>query len=502
MERKLLIAIAFVCLSVTVSLAGLTPEPDLEIHHLDVGQGDCTLLISPTGQTLLFDGGDNGKGPYIVDYLASVGVSSLTYMVASHYHADHIGGLDEVINGGVPVEVAAYDRGESYSSQTYQDYVAAVGSKRTTIYDGQVIDLGGGVKVKCVAVNGNGVAGASDENDLCVALKVTYGSFDYFVAGDLSGSNDGGYADIETSVAPEVGDVEVYRVDHHGSIYSSNQYFVDTLDPEVSIISVGKNSYGHPSKTVVRRLKATSTVYQTEDSRGRIVDGEIVVLTDGSTYFTVNNDYYPMGGGGNLHIASIDMSLSTKGKRTWAIADVKVVDANDLPIADATVTGHWSGLTSDDDAVVTAGDGIASISSDKVNNPNGWFVFHVDNIAKSGWTYDPEANAETSDSIFAGGALVANLTQRPLLYQNNPNPFGSSTAIPYWLPADCHIRLAIYDVTGRLVNILVENPVSQGRHSVVWNGRDLTGNPVPSGIYFYTLDALNSSQTRKMFLFR
>lgn len=490
-----------IILGISGSWAGLTPEADLEIHHIDVGQGDCTLILSPTGESLLFDGGQNGKGPVIIDYLTSIGVTSLTYMVASHYHADHIGGLDEVINGGISVDVAAYDRGGSYSSQTYQDYVAAIGEKRTTIHDGQVIDLGGGVKVECVAVNGNGVPGASDENDLCVALKVTYGDFDYFVAGDLSGSNDGGYTDIETSVAPEVGDVEIYRVDHHGSSYSSNQYFVDVLDPEVSIISVGKNSYGHPSKTVVRRLKATSVVYQTEDSRGRIVDGDIVVITDGKGYFSVNGDYYPIVAGGSMHVASIDMSLESKGKRVWAVADVKIVDANNSPVADATVSGHWSGLTDDTDAVTTGSDGVAVITSDKTS-PTGWFVFTVDEVSKPDWTYDASANAESSDSIYCTGTLVAGSFDQPVLYQNLPNPFGNRTTILYWLPSNCHVRLAVYDVTGRLVRILVEEPLARGYHSTTWNGLDFADNPVPSGIYFYTLDALNSVQTRKMFLFR
>lgn len=75
----------------------------------------------------------------------------------------------------------AYDRGYSYTTQAYVNYVQAVGSVRTTINLGQVLDLGGGAQARCVAVNGNGVPGASEENDLCAGLVVSYGGFDFFI---------------------------------------------------------------------------------------------------------------------------------------------------------------------------------------------------------------------------------------------------------------------------------------------------------------------------------
>lgn len=254
---------------------------------------------------MLIDAGDNRKGTNVVlPYLKGLGVTQLNYVVASHYHADHIGGIDEVINGGLSVTGLVYDRGASYHTQTYYDYVAAVGSKRTTITDGQIIDLGGGAKAKCVAVNGKDVLGASNENDLCVALVISYGHFDYFTAGDLIGVNNGGYTDIESSVASEVGDIEVYRVNHHGSGYSTNQYFVDTIKPEVSVFSVGDNTYGHPTQEVINRLAAANSyMYLTErgdpdrggsvpPGKGEVVNGHIVITTDGVGDYTVNGDWY------------------------------------------------------------------------------------------------------------------------------------------------------------------------------------------------------------------
>lgn len=272
----------------------------LYIYCIDVGQGDATLIVSPSGQTVLIDAGNNGKGKSeVVPFLRSLGITSLDFIIATHYHSDHIGGIDEVIDSlSLDSLGTVYDRGWSYTTATYDDYVATAGVRRTAIEDNQVIPLGPEIYLKCVAVNGNDsldepfTQPPHDENDLCVALTVNYGDFDFFVAGDLSGSDSGGYTDIETGLAPEVGEVDVFQVNHHGSKFSNNQCFVNTLQPTVSVISVGSNSYGHPDPSVVARLEAVSEkVYQTEDADGNVIDGDITIKVD-CTNFWVNGDAY------------------------------------------------------------------------------------------------------------------------------------------------------------------------------------------------------------------
>ena len=118
----------FVCLL----LAAGAVQADIAIHCLYVGQADATLIVSSSGQSLLFDGGANGDGHgVIVPYLSSQGITTLTYMASSHYHADHVGGLDEVYDA-VGVSGAVYDRGWSYTTATYNSYAATVAPKRTT----------------------------------------------------------------------------------------------------------------------------------------------------------------------------------------------------------------------------------------------------------------------------------------------------------------------------------------------------------------------------------
>ncbi len=296
-------------LGALVLAAGPAPAA-VTIHCLDVGQGDASLIVSSSGKTLLFDGGDNYKGTnVVVPYLNALGIGQLNYIVASHYHADHLGGIDEVWNAKGPVLDAVYDRGWSYTTATYTTYATLVAAKRITLTDLQVIDLGDGVTATVVALNGNGLLappftdGANDENDFCVGLHVQSGDFDFFQAGDLSGITDSYYNNIEISVGPRLGDIEVYRVSHHGSYSASNATFLATVQPEVAIISVGNNSYGHPAQITLDRLAfAGAFVYQTEPGDGgtlpanqlTVVNGHIVIASDGYGDYTVNGQAWAM----------------------------------------------------------------------------------------------------------------------------------------------------------------------------------------------------------------
>ncbi len=285
----------------------------LQIHHIDAGQADAILIISPLGQTALVDDGTYTDCSGVKSYLQGLGITGLDYHFASHYHADHIGCIDDLAAIGITVVTAGYDRGSSYSSATYTTYVNTLGALRTTIAKNQVITLDAGaanpVTIKCVDLNGAGVyGGTSDENALSVVLKVTYGAFDEVLGGDLVGSGN----DVETTVGPAVGDVEVYKVHHHGSAYSSNNAWLAATTPEVGVISVGDgNSYGHPTADALSRLHAANVhTYWTETGAGVApnpswdkVGGTIVVQADpgdGAAY-TVAGDgftdtYYNDGG--------------------------------------------------------------------------------------------------------------------------------------------------------------------------------------------------------------
>lgn len=251
--RRALVPLALIAAVLSGATYGQTAH--LQIYHINVEQGDATLFLCPDGRTLLIDGGNTGKGRnIIVPLLQTIGVESLDYVIATHYDADHIGGLDEVVDALGPPAVAAWDRGNEALPLTssvpptvtraYAEYVRSVGRTRRTIRLGERFEIGG-VRFTCIAVNGRIHQNEAvpkrrlDENSRSVALRVKFGEFDYFTAGDLTG---GGYsgsrrtADVESLAADQVADVDVLRVNHHGSSTSSCEPFLDILrpDPELS----------------------------------------------------------------------------------------------------------------------------------------------------------------------------------------------------------------------------------------------------------------------------
>lgn len=305
------------------SLNGLGAQNPLKIYCIDVNQGDATLIISPTNKYVLIDAGDaaSNYGDTVFRFIRNLGITHLDHTIATHYHADHIGGFPTVIcslsrgpNRNDSILGFCYDRGDSnpHLTQMYYNYirVCTLNNKRKVIGLGETLNLGGGAFMVCVARNGRVTNGTgvtpNEENDRSIAFVLKYGHFEFFIGGDLSGSNDGGYRDVETKVAPVVRNIDLLRINHHGSKYSSNSTFLDSLQSEVSIISLGNNNYGYPFQEVIDRLVArNSYIYQLNDNslgggiipvgKGRILN-TTATITVNNLYYTVNGDTYPIDG--------------------------------------------------------------------------------------------------------------------------------------------------------------------------------------------------------------
>jgi beta-lactamase superfamily II metal-dependent hydrolase len=264
----------------------------LQVHFLNAGQADAILVVSPGGQTVLIDGGIDRAGRVEcsrqVAYLAAQQVRDLDYVVTTHYHEDHLGCTKELLEGR-QVKTAAYDRGGSYTTDAYDRYVAAVGTKRATAAVGTIIKLDdGAVWIETVAANGNGEPGNLNENDKSLAMVLHYGKFDAVLGGDLSGVKSDDYEDIESRVlqGDRVGRVEAYKVNHHCSRYSSNTAWMTKLRPRIGVIQVGNgNDFGHPSDECVERLHTAGVhSYWLQKGSGRpdkkldeVVNGPVVV---------------------------------------------------------------------------------------------------------------------------------------------------------------------------------------------------------------------------------
>jgi beta-lactamase superfamily II metal-dependent hydrolase len=243
---------------------GTTPGV-LEVHVIDVGQGDAILVVSPDGFTMLFDAGEATEYPTVQAYLAAMGVTGLDYTAVSHMHADHIGGMDLVL-ADHPEVVSSFDHGGAYESTQFTQYDAAAGNRRVTLQAGQSIDMGPSIQVDVL----HAWASSSNENNNSLVLRLTYGTQAVLLGGDCESSCEGSF---------NPGPIEVYKVHHHGSSDASTNALLDLMSPSAAVISVGDgNAFGHPDPLALDRLANHGvTVYRTD------LDGDVVIRSDGSS---------------------------------------------------------------------------------------------------------------------------------------------------------------------------------------------------------------------------
>jgi putative cell wall-binding protein/beta-lactamase superfamily II metal-dependent hydrolase len=293
--RALLPVLAAALVAPAVVSTPAAAAGEFTVVQLAVGQNEAALFEGPCGDVAILDAGD-GSADEISAGLSRLGAGSVSWLATSHYHSDHIGGVVD-LQADVPV---VYDRGggaAGYSSATYDAYYSYAQARQHTAVDiGDVLALCSGAEQVTFTVMSAGTDGTAadgvavtDENDKSLCFLVQYGDFDMATCGDINGSNEGDRTDVESAVADQLGDVEVLKVNHHGSAHSSNTTFVQTVKPNVSIISVGKNTYGHPDPGAVSRLDQAGDVFTTNNPNdGSVLDGDVTITTSGASSFTVH----------------------------------------------------------------------------------------------------------------------------------------------------------------------------------------------------------------------
>lgn len=251
---SLLFVLALV-LSITLPTAAASTT-ELEVHFLDVGQGDATLIKAPGGKTMLVDGGSRSAGKDVVAYLKSKGIKTLDYVVATHPDADHIGGLINVLNS---ISVKNFiDSGKAHTTDTYFEMLSLIDAKNIKYHvptTGKKYQLDPKMIFEVLYADEN----ASENNDASLVLKLTYNKVSFLLMGDAD-------TEIENALmATNNMAATVLKAGHHGSNTSSSAKFISTVKPSTAILSYGKeNSYGHPHAAVVSRLnKVGAKTYET-----------------------------------------------------------------------------------------------------------------------------------------------------------------------------------------------------------------------------------------------
>lgn len=246
-------------------------DPGLKVYFWDVGQGDATYIVTPNGNNILIDGGDNFESDYKLSKLIPFFSCKLDAMILTHPHYDHIKGLNRIMNRCKISTVMFND--VDFTSRDFS-YFKDLSKKFKTInvYQGDsfVID---GVTFKILWPTPEFLqTKIADINEVSVIVFLDYGDFEAIFLGD-AGSEDLAKIDLNSIKSLIDGDLEVLKVPHHGSRFGLNKAFYEELKPKNCIISVGKdNKFGHPTKEVVEYLLDTGCNILRTD-----LDGDIVV---------------------------------------------------------------------------------------------------------------------------------------------------------------------------------------------------------------------------------
>lgn len=241
----------------------------MQVHFIDVGQGDATL-IACDGHYMLIDAGNNDKGTTVQSYLMSQGVEKLDYVIGTHPDADHIGGLDVVIYKFDCDTIIMPD--VANDTRTYDDVVQAMKSKGyQTTYPvvGETYTLGGAT-FTIVAPNADY---GNDMNDWSVGVLVQNGNNRFLFTGDAEEKAEEDILNNGIDIS-----ADVYVAAHHGSKTATSQAFLDKVSPTYVVISAGEgNKYGHPHTEVLNRLRAAGiSVFRTDEQ------GTIMATSDGN----------------------------------------------------------------------------------------------------------------------------------------------------------------------------------------------------------------------------
>ena len=264
---------------------------EMQVHFIDVGQADASLVVCD-GHAMLIDGGDAKSSSLIYTYLKNRNISHLDYIIGSHPDSDHIGGLAGALNyANADTAFCSVTEHDTRAFNSFVKYLGNQGKSITVPAFGSQYTLGG-AQFKIVGP----INKADDTNNNSLVIKLTHGSNTFLFTGDADNLEE---SDIIAS--GENITSTVLKVPHHGSSNATSAAFVNAVAPKYAVISVGANNqYGHPSAEVLSRLESKGTeIYRTD------LSGDIICTSDGQNLtFTTEKTATASGSSTNNNTAA------------------------------------------------------------------------------------------------------------------------------------------------------------------------------------------------------
>lgn len=252
----------------------------LEVYFFDVGQGDSELIRLPGGENILIDAGTSSTEDELVGELRSLGAETLDLVVATHPHADHIGGMAAVMDAFDVRQVVMprISESDTPTTKTYENLLQSIADKGLTIMPAEPGDellSSGGAVLTVLAPNGEDYG---DLNNYSVVLRLTYGEDSFLFTGDAEEASEEEMLSLDWPLT-----ATVLKCGHHGSETSTSPSFLDAVSPQYAVISCGvDNDYGHPDAVTLEKLEAAGVEVFRTDRQGTILastEGSGVTMT-------------------------------------------------------------------------------------------------------------------------------------------------------------------------------------------------------------------------------
>ncbi|MDP5276193.1 ComEC/Rec2 family competence protein [Chengkuizengella axinellae] len=381
-------------------------QQNLQVHFVDVGQGAAQIILSPRGKVIVIDAGNNDDEQLMVDYLHNLDVNKIDILIGTHPDADHIGGMDAVIDNFNIGKI--YMPKISANTQTFESVLTSVQSKGLKISTAdEVLEFGieHEVYLNFLAPIGT----SSDRNEMSAVVRLEYGNHSFLFTGDADDKSENEMIESREELKSTV-----LLVGHHGSSTSSTQAFLDKVKPEYAVIQSGEgNSYGHPTDEVLQRLDNVGAEIYRND-----LQGDIIFTSDGQTMSVktkadnnqakeeierqlteIDSSIEGLRKNPDIEVHSVPLKSiephilasatvdnDNPSQNSTVTVTVKVVNENNIPVEGAVVDlklNYKTTTTSFDDGV-TNSNGIVSIP------------FEIGRASK-GYTVDVDVNVQSDD---------------------------------------------------------------------------------------------------------